>query len=124
MNTRFKLIAPLAALLVTGLPIGANAKPTTDDRSTIVFDGATRIAKVHYHDLDITSSTGSRALQRRLWRAAGMVCREQGNSAFDRMVEACRRQTMSNLRPKMLAAIDKAARTQVAESTTSASGPR
>jgi UrcA family protein len=90
--------APVLLTLVTGSPAVAQD----------IVQRLTRV--VSYHDLNLTRPADVKTFHRRLTRAVNFVCRYKrpGDPLLGAEDNACRKQAMSDVQPKVLNAIAKA----------------
>jgi UrcA family protein len=92
----FRKTSALAATLLLTLATGSPA----------LAEQITRI--VHYHDLDLTTRTGTRTFRHRLQRAVNRVCRAPSPAAplTGSEDQDCRAEVMAKVQPQMLVAIE------------------
>ncbi len=89
--SRFKSLPAAFALLCLA---AATAAPAFADEAD------TSVTTVKTSDLDLTTSAGVTALHKRIFAAAGRVCRAT-NFGDDRAFEACRAETLDDALPRM-----------------------
>lgn len=98
---------PFWATLLTLGAVGALATPAraSDPIKVTTADNGQKSARVFYGDLDLATYDGQRSLDKRVLIAVGRVCQRMNESFL--VEQACRRATIKQTRPLVLAAIER-----------------
>lgn len=98
---------PFLATLLTLGAVGALATPAhaTDPIKVTTSADGQKTARVFHGDLNLATYEGQRSLNKRVVIAVQRVC-QRGNEVFQ-VEKACRRATLKQTRPLVLAAIER-----------------